>query len=60
VSICGFDLEDTFLNGEEGDIESTTTKIENEDVSFFFGLSVETVSDSGSSWFIDDSENIDS
>jgi len=33
VSVGGLDLEDTFLNGKEGNIESSTTKIENEDVS---------------------------
>jgi len=59
VTVGGLDLEDTFLNGEEGDIESTTTEIEDEDVSLLLLLSVETISDSGSSWLIDDSENID-
>jgi len=60
VSIGGFDFEDTFLNGKKGDIESSTTKIENEDVSLLLLLSVETVSNSGSCWLVDDSENVNS
>jgi len=60
VTISSFDFEDTFFNGKERNIKSTTTKIENEDVSFFFALSIKTIGDSCSSWFIDNSENIDS
>jgi len=60
MSICGFDFKDTFFNGKKGDIESTTTKIENEDVSLLLLLSVESVSNSGSSWLIDNSKNVDS
>ena len=32
VSGSGLDLEDTVLDGEEGDIERTTSQIEDEDV----------------------------
>ncbi|OAX30597.1 hypothetical protein K503DRAFT_807022 [Rhizopogon vinicolor AM-OR11-026] len=31
--ISSLDLEDTLLNGQEGDIEGSSTKIENEDMS---------------------------
>jgi hypothetical protein len=34
VTVSGLDFEDTFFNSEEGDIESTTTKIEDEDILF--------------------------
>ena len=45
----GLDLEDTLLDGEERDIESTTTKIEDEDVALTLDLLVKTVSDGSSS-----------
>lgn len=32
VSSCGLDLEDAFINGQQGDIEGTTTQIKDEDV----------------------------
>jgi hypothetical protein len=60
VTVGGLDLEDTFLNGEEGDIESTTTKIEDEDVLFLLRLSIETVGNGCGGWLVDDSENVES
>jgi hypothetical protein len=60
VTVGSFDLEDTFLNGEEGNIESTTSKIENEDVLLLSGLLIKTVGNSSSSWLVDNSENVDS
>jgi len=60
VTVGGFDLEDTFLNGEEGDIESTSSKIEDEDVLLLLGLSIETVSNSSSGWLVNDSKNVKS
>jgi hypothetical protein len=59
VAISSFDLEDTFLNGEEGDIESTTTKIEDKDISLLLGFLVESISDSCSSRLVDDSKNVE-
>jgi hypothetical protein len=60
MSISGLNLEDTFFNGKEGDIESTTSKIEDEDVSLNSLLSIETVSNSGSGWLVDNSEDVKS
>jgi len=60
VTVGGLDLEDTFLNGEEGDIESTTTKIEDEDVLFLLRLSIETVGNGCGGWLVDDSEDVES
>jgi len=60
VTVGGFNLEDTFLNGEEGNIESTSTEIEDEDVLFLLGLSIETVGNSGSGWLVNDSKNVKS
>merc|ERR1719158_1633721 len=59
VTVGGLDLEDTFLDGEEGDIEGTTTKIENEDVSLLSLLAIKTVGDGGGGWLVDDSEHVD-
>merc|ERR1712166_1722486 len=55
VSVGSLDLEDTVLNGEEGDIEGTTTEIEDEHVSFLGVLFVETVGDSSGGGLVDDS-----
>ena len=55
----GLDLEDTLLNGKERNIEGTTTKIEDEDVSLTLDLLVETVGDSGSGGLVNDSENVE-
>jgi hypothetical protein len=59
VTIGGLNLEDTFLNGEEGDIESTTSEIEDENVALTFSLFVETVGNSGSGGLVDDTLNIE-
>jgi len=47
------DLENTILNGKEGDIESTTTKVIHNDLRFFT-LLVETIGNSGSGRFVND------
>jgi hypothetical protein len=60
VTVGGFDLKDTFFNGKEGDIESSTTKIENENVSLIGLLSIKTVGDSGSGWLVDNSQDVQS
>jgi len=58
VSVGSLNFEDTILNGEEGDIEGTTTEIEDEDVSFLGVLFVETVGNSGSGGLVDDSLDV--
>ena len=55
----GLDLEDTLLNGQERDIESTTTKIEDEDVALTLDLLVETVGNGSSGGLVDDSEDVE-
>jgi len=59
VTGSGLDLEDTLLNGEERDIECTTSEIEDEDVLLTGTLLVETVGDGGGCWLVDDSENVE-
>jgi len=58
VTSSGLDLEDTLLNGQEGDIEGTTTQIEDEDVALALALLVETVGNSGGSRLVDDTEDV--
>ena len=60
VTICSFNFEDTFFNSKKRNIESTTTKIKDENVLFCGLLSIETISNSSGSWLIDNSENVDS
>lgn len=55
----GLDLEDTLLDGEERNIEGTTTQIEDEDVAFAISLLVETVGNGSSSRLVDDTEHIE-
>jgi len=56
----GLDCEDTTLDVKEGDIESTTTEIVDEDIPLLLGLSgAETVGDSGGSRLVDDTENVE-
>ncbi|KAI3485069.1 hypothetical protein L1887_51742 [Cichorium endivia] len=59
VTSGGLDLEDTLLDGEERDIEGTSTKIEDEDVLLTLGLLVETVSDGGGSGLVDDAHHVE-
>lgn len=60
VTSSGLDLEDTLLDGEERDIESSTTKIEDQDVALTLDLLVKTVSDGSGSWLVDDTEDVES
>ena len=61
VSIAGgrLDLEDTLLDGQEGNIESTATQVENEDIALTLDLLVETVGDGSSSGLVDDTEDVE-
>lgn len=55
----GLDLEDALLDGQKRHIEGTTTQVEDEDVALALDLLVETVSDSGSGRFVDDTQNVE-
>jgi hypothetical protein len=55
----GLDLENTAFDGEERDIESTATEIEDEDILFGFDLLVETVGDGSGGGLVDDTEDIE-
>ena len=58
ITSGGLDFENTLLNSEERDIESSSTKIEDKDVAFADNLLVETICDSSRRGLIDDSENV--
>jgi hypothetical protein len=60
VTVGGLDLENTFVNSEEGDIESATTEIEDENVLLTLTtLLVEAVSDSGGGGFVNDTLDVE-
>jgi hypothetical protein len=56
ITVGGLDLEDTLLDLQNGDIESTTTKIVDSDNAV--SLLLETVGKSGSSGLVDNTENV--
>jgi len=58
VTSGGLDFEDTVLDGQERDIEGTTTKIEDEDVALTLNLLIETIGNGSSSRLVDDTENV--
>ena len=60
VSSSSLDGENTTLDVQKRDIESTTTKIVDEDVPLLVRLSgTETVGDSGGGRLVDDTENVE-
>lgn len=59
VTGSGLDLEDTLLNGQERDIESTTTEIEDEDVALALDLLVKTVGNGSSGGLVDDTQDVE-
>jgi hypothetical protein len=62
VTSSGLDGEDTTSDGEKGDIEGSSSEIEDENHLLLLGLLsglTETVSDGGSGRLVDDTENIE-
>merc|ERR1719357_1210244 len=57
VSVGCDDLKDTVVDGEEGDIKGSATKIEHKDVLLAF-LLVHTISDGGGSGLVDDPHHV--
>lgn len=55
----GLNLEDTLLDGQEGNIEGSSSQIEDENVALTLDLLVKTVCNGGSSWLVDDSEDVE-
>lgn len=62
ISSSSLDGENTSGNRQKGDIEGTSTEIEDEDVTFRLGLGgggVETVGDGGGGRLVDDTEYVE-
>ena len=58
ITSGSFDFEHSFVDGKERNIESSSSQIEDKNVLFTMALLVKTISDSSSSRFVDDPENI--
>ena len=59
VTGSGLDLEDTLLDGQERNIESTTTKIEDQNVALTLDLLVKTVGNGSGSGLVDNTEDVE-
>jgi len=59
VSIGGLDFENSILNAEKRDIESTTTQVENEDIALTLIFLVQSIGDGCCSWLINNALNIE-
>ena len=58
ITSGGLDLENALLDGQERNIESSSTEIKNQNVTFADDLLVETVGNSGSSGLVDNTEYV--
>ena len=59
VTGSSLDRENFALDGKKGDIESSTSQVENEDIALLFGLLIKTVGNGSGSGFVDDSEDFE-
>jgi len=59
VTGSGLDGEDLSLDGKKGDIERSSSEIEDEDVALVLGLLVETVRNRGSGGLVDDTKDLE-
>jgi hypothetical protein len=58
VTGCRENLEDTVVDGKEGDIERSSSEVVDDDVALATGL-VESVGDGGGGRLVDDTENVE-
>eukprot|EP01084_Bolivina_argentea_P109170 195125_1 len=58
VTSGGLDLEEAANDGQEGNIEGTTTQIEDQDVALLLILGVQAVGDGGGGGLVDDTEDL--
>ena len=59
ITSGGLDLEDTLLDGEERDIESSSSQVEDQHVALTFDLLVKAVGDGGGGGLVDDTEDVE-
>jgi NAD-specific glutamate dehydrogenase len=57
ISGCGLDFKDSFLNGQQGHVECTSTQVENKNI-LFFSLLVQTVGNGSGRRLVDDTEHV--
>ena len=60
ITSRGFNFKNTVINRQQRYIESTTAQIEDQHVSLALSFFIKSVSNSGSSWFVDNSQNVQS
>jgi hypothetical protein len=58
ISSSGLDSENTTADVQERNIESSSSKIEDENVLLSLGLTIKTICNGGSGGLVDDTENI--
>jgi hypothetical protein len=58
VTGCGLDFKDTLFNDQKGDIEGSSTKIEDKNITLAGDFLVETVGDSGSRGLVDNTKDV--
>jgi hypothetical protein len=58
ITYSGLDLEDTILNGLEGNIKGSSSETKDENVTLTTDLLIKTVGDSSSSRVVDDAEDV--
>lgn len=58
ISSSSLDSKDTTVDVKERNIKCSSSEIENQDILLGFALAIKTVSDSSSSGFVDNAENI--
>jgi hypothetical protein len=59
ITSSRLDLENALLDSEDGNVESTTTKVVDEHLAFLLVGLVEAVGESGGGGFVDDTENVE-
>lgn len=59
ISCSGLDLEDSVIDLQKWNIKGSSTKIEDKNVSLALVFLVESISDCGGSWLVNDSQNVE-
>uniref|UniRef100_A0A914M059 Uncharacterized protein n=1 Tax=Meloidogyne incognita TaxID=6306 RepID=A0A914M059_MELIC len=60
VSNSRLDLKNTIFNSQNRHVKSSTTQVKNQNVALALALLIQTISNSRSSWLVDDTQNIKS
>uniref|UniRef100_A0A914L717 Uncharacterized protein n=1 Tax=Meloidogyne incognita TaxID=6306 RepID=A0A914L717_MELIC len=60
VTSSRLDLKNTIFNSQNRHIKSSTAQVKNQDVALALAFLIQTISNSRSSWLVDDTQNIKS